>query len=275
MVPRGCMTSYGSGRASVVPASQVEDASPRSQGKPERRTGARCPLCVRFAVSPTSNANAEPDAVVSIGDLDEACACGTDHDADAVVSVGDRDRACVLVDKLPSGPGSLWSGVLGCHFDPCDGAAVVAMLGGVAANRSRDDQQQAEDNCSGNNGDCAGVPAPGRGGDAHPTSLLCRGASAPSVGRTGLASIREWSRFGLTPGGIPFRQVIDAARNRRDRAAHHAAPHLTEIQARTADLHEAQEDASIARPHDRLDPLTTAESTVRVERGAGIDPPEL
>jgi hypothetical protein len=73
----------------------------------------------------------------------------------------------------------------------------------------------------------------------------------------------------------PFGQVIDAARNRRDRAAHHAAPTSPKFrQARTADLHEAQEDASIARLHDRLDRLTTAESTVRVERGAAI-PPEL
>lgn len=66
-------------------------------------------------------------------------------------------------------------------------------------------------------------------------------------------------------------QVALAARDRRDRAAQRAAPYLTEIQARTADLHEAEQEASIARLRDRLDRLTVAAPTPSVERGAGID----
>jgi conjugative relaxase-like TrwC/TraI family protein len=69
-------------------------------------------------------------------------------------------------------------------------------------------------------------------------------------------------------------QVVDAARDRRERAAHHAAPYLTEIRARTGDLLDAQQEASIARIRARLDRLTLT-PTPSVERGAGIDPPGL
>jgi hypothetical protein len=46
---------------------------------------------------------------------------------------------------------------------------------------------------------------------------------------------------------------------------------VRELQARTAELHEAEHVASIARLRSRLDRLTVAAPTPSVERGAGID----
>jgi hypothetical protein len=94
--------------------------------------------------------------------------------------------------------------------------------------------------------------------------------------RTALADAPLRRRRGLRQRIEHAAQVVGAARDRRERAAHQAAPYLTEIRVRTADLEEAKQQASIARVRNRLDRLTTAESTVRVvERGAGIDPPGL
>ena len=81
-----------------------------------------------------------------------------------------------------------------------------------------------------------------------------------------------WRRRGLGERVEHAAEVVQSARDRRDRAAQQAAPYVTEIQARTADLHEAEHEASIARLRNRLDRLTTAAPTHGVERSAGIDP---
>ena len=64
---------------------------------------------------------------------------------------------------------------------------------------------------------------------------------------------------------------MQLARDRRDLAAQHAAPYITETQARSADLQQAEQEASIARLRDRLDRLVLA-PTPGIERSAGIDP---
>ncbi|MGH3649838.1 MAG: hypothetical protein ACRDU9_03945, partial [Acidimicrobiia bacterium] len=69
-------------------------------------------------------------------------------------------------------------------------------------------------------------------------------------------------------------QVVHAARHRRDHAAHHAAPYITEIQTRTADVQQAEQRTSLAQLRQRLDQLTLT-PTPGIERGAGIDPPGL
>jgi hypothetical protein len=93
--------------------------------------------------------------------------------------------------------------------------------------------------------------------------------------RAVLADAPFWRRRGLGERVEHAAEVVQSARDRRDRAARHAAPYVTEIQARTADLHEAEHEASIARLRNRLDRLTTAAPTHGVERSAGIDPPGL
>jgi hypothetical protein len=93
--------------------------------------------------------------------------------------------------------------------------------------------------------------------------------------RAVLADAPFWRRRGLGERVEHAAEVVQSARDRRDRAARHAAPYVTEIQARTADLHEAEHEASIARLRNRLDRLTNAAPTHGVERSAGIDPPGL
>jgi conjugative relaxase-like TrwC/TraI family protein len=92
--------------------------------------------------------------------------------------------------------------------------------------------------------------------------------------RTALADAPLWRRRALGQRVDEAASAVHAARDGRDLAAHHAAPHLTEIQARTGDLHDAQQEASIARLRDRLDGVTLTR-TPSVERGTGIDPPGL
>jgi conjugative relaxase-like TrwC/TraI family protein len=92
--------------------------------------------------------------------------------------------------------------------------------------------------------------------------------------RTALADAPLWRRRALGQRVDEAASAVHAARDSRDLAAYHAAPYLTEIQARTGDLHDAQQEASIARLRDRLDRLTLT-PTPSVERGAGIDPPGL
>ncbi len=70
-------------------------------------------------------------------------------------------------------------------------------------------------------------------------------------------------------------QVVHTARGQRDLAAWIAAPFVTEIEARTADLQQAEDEVTRARLRDRLDRLTLPSPTCGVERGVGIDPPGL
>ena len=79
-----------------------------------------------------------------------------------------------------------------------------------------------------------------------------------------------WRRRGLSERAERVTQVVHLARDRRDLAAQHAAPYITETQARSADLQQAEQEASIARLRDRLDRLTIA-PTAGIERGGGID----
>jgi hypothetical protein len=68
---------------------------------------------------------------------------------------------------------------------------------------------------------------------------------------------------------------VHATRGRRDLAASGASPFITEIEARAADLQQAEHEATHARLRDRLDRLTPAPPTPGLERGVGIDPPGL
>jgi conjugative relaxase-like TrwC/TraI family protein len=90
--------------------------------------------------------------------------------------------------------------------------------------------------------------------------------------RAVLADAPFWRRRGLGERVEQAAEVVQSARDRRDRAAQQAAPYVTEIQARTADLHEAEHEASIARLRNRLDRLTVAAPTYGVVRSADIDP---
>jgi conjugative relaxase-like TrwC/TraI family protein len=89
--------------------------------------------------------------------------------------------------------------------------------------------------------------------------------------RAARADAPLWRRRGLGERVEHAAEVVQSARDRRDHAAQHAAPYITEIQARTADLQEVEHEASIARLSDRLDRLALA-PTPGVERSAGIDP---
>jgi conjugative relaxase-like TrwC/TraI family protein len=84
-----------------------------------------------------------------------------------------------------------------------------------------------------------------------------------------------WRRRGLGQRVDHAAQVVHATRGQRDHAALEAAPFLTEIEARAADLQHADDTAEQARLRDRLNRLELASPTRGLERGAGIDPPGL
>jgi hypothetical protein len=92
--------------------------------------------------------------------------------------------------------------------------------------------------------------------------------------RAARADAPLWRRRGLGGRVEHAAEVVQLARDRRDLAAQRAAPYITETQAGTADLQQAEQDASIARLRDRLDRLALA-PTPGIERSAGIDPPGL
>ncbi|MGH9286721.1 MAG: MobF family relaxase [Acidimicrobiales bacterium] len=89
--------------------------------------------------------------------------------------------------------------------------------------------------------------------------------------RAARAEAPLWRRRGLGERVEHAAELVQLARDRRDLAAQHAAPYITETQARTADLQQAEPEASIARLRDRLDRLALA-PTPGIERSAGIDP---
>lgn len=93
--------------------------------------------------------------------------------------------------------------------------------------------------------------------------------------RTALAEALLWRRRGLGQRLEHAAQVVHATRGRRDLAARQAAPCITEIEARAADLQQAEHEATHARLRDHLDRLTLASPTPGLERGVGIDPPGL
>ena len=90
--------------------------------------------------------------------------------------------------------------------------------------------------------------------------------------RAAVAEAPFWRRRGLSERVEHAAEVVQLARDRQDRAAQQAAPYLTETHARTADLQQAEQQASIARLRNRLDRLTTVAPTHGVEPSAGIDP---
>jgi conjugative relaxase-like TrwC/TraI family protein len=88
--------------------------------------------------------------------------------------------------------------------------------------------------------------------------------------RAARAEAPLWRRRGLGERVERAAEVVQLACDRRDLAAQHAAPYITETQARTTDLRQAEQEASIARLRDRLDHLALA-PTAGIERSAGID----
>jgi AAA domain len=90
-----------------------------------------------------------------------------------------------------------------------------------------------------------------------------------------LAEAPRWRRRGLGQRVEHAAQVVDTARGRRDLVAWGAGPLVTEIEARAADLHQAEDEATRARLRDRLDRLTFASPTRGLSRAVGIDPPGL
>jgi conjugative relaxase-like TrwC/TraI family protein len=93
--------------------------------------------------------------------------------------------------------------------------------------------------------------------------------------RAALAEAPLRRRRGLRQCVDQAAQVVHTTRGRRDIAAREASPFITEIVARATDLKQAEDEATHARLRDRLDRLTLASPTRRLERGVGIDPPGL
>jgi hypothetical protein len=93
--------------------------------------------------------------------------------------------------------------------------------------------------------------------------------------RAALAEAPLWRRRGLGQRVERAAQVVHATRGWRDLAAREAAPSLAEIETRTADVRQAENEARHARLRDRLDRLTLAPPMPGLERGVGIDPPAL
>jgi conjugative relaxase-like TrwC/TraI family protein len=90
-----------------------------------------------------------------------------------------------------------------------------------------------------------------------------------------LAEAPLWRRRALKQSVDYAAQVVHATRSQRDSAAREAAPFVTEIETRAADLQQAEHEATHARLRDRLDRLTLAPPTPGLERSVGIDPPGL
>jgi conjugative relaxase-like TrwC/TraI family protein len=90
-----------------------------------------------------------------------------------------------------------------------------------------------------------------------------------------LAEAPLWHRRGLGQRVDHAAQAVHTTRGRRDRAAREAAPFVTEIEARAADLQHAEDAATRARLRDHLDRLTVPSPTRGLQRGVGIDPPGL
>jgi hypothetical protein len=93
--------------------------------------------------------------------------------------------------------------------------------------------------------------------------------------RAALAEAPLWRRRRLGQRLEKAAQVVHATRSRRDLAARETSPVITEIEARAADLQQAEHEATHARLRDHLDRLTLAPPTPGLERGVGIDPPGL
>jgi conjugative relaxase-like TrwC/TraI family protein len=91
-----------------------------------------------------------------------------------------------------------------------------------------------------------------------------------------LAEAPLWRRRGLGQRVEHAARAVRTTRDRRDIAARQAAPFITEIEARAADLQQAEHEATHTRLRHRLDRLTLASPTQGLERGGvGIDPPGL
>jgi AAA domain len=93
--------------------------------------------------------------------------------------------------------------------------------------------------------------------------------------RTSLAEAPLWRRRGLGQRLDDAAQISHTTRRRRDLAAWEAAPFITDIEARAADLQRAEHQATHARLRDHLDRLTLASTTPDLGRGVGIDLPGL
>jgi conjugative relaxase-like TrwC/TraI family protein len=93
--------------------------------------------------------------------------------------------------------------------------------------------------------------------------------------RAALAAAPLWRRRGLGQQLEHTAHVVHSARGRRDLAAREAAPVVTEIETRVAELQQAEDQATNARLRDRLDRITIASPTRGLERGVGMDPPGL
>lgn len=104
---------------------------------------------------------------------------------------------------------------------------------------------------------------------------VCTAEAELRATRTALAEAPLWRRRGLAQRVDHAAQVVHAMRGRRHLAAWEADPFVTEIEALAADLQHADDGATRARRRDRLDRLTLASPTPRLERGVGIDPPGL
>jgi hypothetical protein len=68
---------------------------------------------------------------------------------------------------------------------------------------------------------------------------------------------------------------VARARGHREAAEQSAAPFLAEIDAASADVRDAQHNASTARLIERLDRLTVTSPARVIEHGVGIDGPGL
>jgi hypothetical protein len=93
--------------------------------------------------------------------------------------------------------------------------------------------------------------------------------------RTALVEAPLRRRRGLGQRVDHAAQAVQTTRGRRDRAAREAAPFVTEIEARAADLQHAEDAATRAQLRDHLDRLTLAFPTRGLQRDVGIDPPGL
>jgi hypothetical protein len=106
-------------------------------------------------------------------------------------------------------------------------------------------------------------------GDLRAAEAQLRATSAA------LAEAPLWRRRALKQRVEHAAQVVHATRSQRDLAAREAARFITGIETRTADLQQAEHEATHARLRDRLDRLTLAPPARGLERGVGIDPPGL
>jgi conjugative relaxase-like TrwC/TraI family protein len=103
--------------------------------------------------------------------------------------------------------------------------------------------------------------------DLHAAEAHLRASQA------GLAKAPLWRRRGVAQRVEHAAQVVHTAQGRRDGVAWEAVPFITEIEARVADLHQAEDEATRARLRNRLDRLAVASPARGLEPCIGIDPP--